>query len=466
MAIVAAVVAALPACGSGSKKAARPGTTATTIARRPTVTASPPGSAGPTVKLADDWPTYGHDARRTGVGGSGPDPAKAGIKWSSDDLDGLLYAQPLVVGDRVFAATQNDTVYALDRNSGKVVWKQTVGQPVPRADLPCGNIDPSGITATPVIDTASKTIFVVAFMQPGRHELVALDVNSGTVRFRRPIAPAGDDPKALQERAALTIANGRVYVSMGGLFGDCGRYHGSVTSSALDGQGDVQFFQVPTDREGALWSPGGAVVDAKGNLFVTTGNAASSTTYDHGNSVIRLTPDLKLADAWAPSDFAARSSADADVGSIGPVLLNGDLVFQSAKSGDGFLLRAGKLGGIGGEAFRGQVCSAAFGTAAYRDPMVFVPCTDGIAALQLDAAPSFSVAWHGPRAAAGPPAIAGDTVWWLSTRSGELVGSAVADGHEVARIRVGDLPSQFTSPSVSGGQVFVPAGRKIVAVAS
>src|SRR5436305_809666 len=216
---------------------------------------------------------------------------------------------------------------------------------------------------------------------------------------------------------------------MGGLFGDCGRYHGSVTSSALDGQGDMQFFQVPTAREGALWSPGGPVVDASGNLFVTSGNAASSSTYDHGNSVIRLLPDLKMADAWAPKDFGARSQSDADVGSIGPVLTNGNVVFQATKSGDGFLLRADQLGGIGGEVFHGQVCSAAFGTAAYRDPVVFVPCTDGLVAVRTDPAPSFSVVWRGPRGSAGPPVIAGDAVWWLSTESGELVGSATADGH-------------------------------------
>src|SRR5213079_1498911 len=100
----------------------------------------------------------------------------------------------------------------------------------------------------------------------------------------------------------------------------------------------------------------GGAVDGRGNLFVTTGNADSTTTFDGGNAVLRLTPDLTMADSFAPADFAQRSARDADLGSTGPVLLDGGLVFQVGKSGDAFLLRADRLGGVGGQAFTGEVC--------------------------------------------------------------------------------------------------------------
>jgi len=57
-----------------------------------------------------------------------------------------------VVGDLVLTVTENDTVFALDIASGAVRWSQHLGDPVPLAELPCGNIDPSGLTSTPVVD--------------------------------------------------------------------------------------------------------------------------------------------------------------------------------------------------------------------------------------------------------------------------------------------------------------------------
>ena len=55
----------------------------------------------------------------------------------------------------MIVATESNNVYALDETSGKVVWQQLIGNPMPLSQLPCGNIDPMGITGTPVIDPAS-----------------------------------------------------------------------------------------------------------------------------------------------------------------------------------------------------------------------------------------------------------------------------------------------------------------------
>src|SRR5439155_480954 len=75
--------------------------------------------------------------------------------WRSPPLDATIYASPLIVGDRVYLATEANSVYALDAANGTVTWRAALGEPVAGADLPCGNIDPSGITGTPVIDVAA-----------------------------------------------------------------------------------------------------------------------------------------------------------------------------------------------------------------------------------------------------------------------------------------------------------------------
>src|SRR5215471_13629206 len=68
-----------------------------------------------------DWTTYHGDPSRNGVRSSSATPTPALACHA--DLDGALYGQPLVVCFRVIAATENDSIYALDPTSGKVLWR-------------------------------------------------------------------------------------------------------------------------------------------------------------------------------------------------------------------------------------------------------------------------------------------------------------------------------------------------------
>jgi PhnB protein len=144
-------------------------------------------------------------------------------------VDGAVYAQPLVVGSEVIVATENDSVYALDASSGAVRWSRHLAAPVTRG-LPCGNIDPSGITGTPVADVATGRLWVVTFTdQPAyRHTLTELDLAAGRTVSQRPIDASGSDPRAQLERGALALLGSRVYVPFGGLYGDCSDYRGRV----------------------------------------------------------------------------------------------------------------------------------------------------------------------------------------------------------------------------------------------
>lgn len=314
-AALAVVCAALAGCG-GSAHVGSPAATPPPPSTSSVTTARQPSPATP----GADWPTYHANGTRTGAVWSGPALGHAHRLWSVP-VDGAVYAEPLVVGGRVIVATENDSVYALDAATGARLWGVHLGTPVSGGSLPCGDIDRSGITSTPVVDPRSGTVYVVMYDSGFRHTLVALDVSSGAARWERPIDPPGGDYKTEQQRAGLALANGRVYVSYGGLYGDCGRYPGWVVSAPATGpSGPLETYQVPSENEGATWAPSGPAIDSAGNLYVSTGNGNSSS-FEYGNVVIRLTPTLQQAAYFAPPNAGALNVSDTDLGSTGPVLL-------------------------------------------------------------------------------------------------------------------------------------------------
>ena len=410
------------------------------------------------------WTTYHGDNSRSGNATGEPSLFPTFLHWTSPDLDGDIYGQPLLVAGRVVVATENDSLYGLDPRTGKVVWRTNVGTPVPLGNLPCGDIDPLGITGTPAEDPATGLVYAVAEVVEGAnpaHILVAVDAATGAVRFTRPFDPPGMDTTVQQERAALVVANGRVYVNYGGLDGDCGNYHGWVVGSNLDGSGSLIWYQTPGSQSG-MWAVGGAAVDAAGNLLVATGNGSSTTSYDHGDSVIRLSPTLVEEDHFAPSDWAADNGSDSDLGSDGPLpVAGGQLVFEVGKEQTGYLLHENALGGIGGQAFEASVCFS-IGASAYADPYIYVPCNGSLDALRLNAAgPSFSLAWSVPGGFFGPPTVAGGAVWSVD-QDGRLVAADPVTGALRFDQNIGPV-THFTTPTAAGGLLLVAATTHIVA---
>jgi outer membrane protein assembly factor BamB len=382
--------------------------------------------------------------------------------WRAN-LDGQVYAEPLVFDGHVFAATENDTVYSLDAATGAVEWSTHLGSPVPQSALPCGNVDPSGITGTPVVDPADGAIWVVALVTPGSHELFSLDLASGKVRSQQAVALPGVDPLAEQQRGALFLGSGSVYAGFGGLFGDCGNYKGFVVSFSTSGEGAQTTFAVPTSRGGAIWSPAGPVAAGNGELFVATGNSASETSYDDGNSVLRLSASLQKLDSFAPSDWASLNGSDLDLGSLSPALVGGDRLMQVGKGGDGYLLDTAHLGGVGGQLYSAQVCPGpAFGATAVDGSVVFVPCGDGLRAVRVGPGDSFSVEWSAPSPAPVCPVVAGGMVWGV-TRSGRLVGLDEQSGRVGVNLPVGSIQTSFPSLSSAGGRIFAQGGDAVVA---
>jgi outer membrane protein assembly factor BamB len=272
------------------------------------------------------------------------------------------------------------------------------------------------------------------------------------------------DPRTQQLRSALTLANGFVYVAYGGLFGDCGSYHGWVAALAADGSGPLLDYRVPTTNAGGIWAPSGPAVDADGNLFVATGNSFSGDHFDFGDSVIELSPRLQELGFFAPADWAALNTGDVDLGSVGPALLPGGRIFQIGKGGVGYLLDANDLGGIGGELSSAPVCGGSFGGMAHEGRSIYVPCSDGLVALRVAGdGRSFDQVWRSSAFDAGPPIVAGGFVWTVDLSSSALVGLDPGDGHEAVRHPLDEV-SHFASPSSAPGCVFVPTYRSVTAL--
>ncbi|MGH6657156.1 MAG: PQQ-binding-like beta-propeller repeat protein [Actinocrinis sp.] len=421
-------------------------------------------AAGPVARAAvteGDWPTYHLNNLRDGYQSRLDPLSTLSVDWNAA-LDGAVYGQPLVVGGRIFAATENDTVYALNRSTGAVLWSAHLGSPEPLSALPCGDIGPLGITSTMVYDPGTNRLFTVAELLGGTHTLVGVNADTGTVEMQVPIEPPLGDAIAYQQRAALTLLNGRIYVPYGGLFGDCGNYIGQVVSVTTAGS-DPQSYAVPTAREAGIWGPGGGVVDGSGNLLYASGNgAAVSGTYDGSDSVIKLSPALQRLDFFAPSDWATQNGGDADLGSMTPALV-GQYVYEDGKTGNGYVLQANALGGVGGQVGELANTCETFGAAAVVGNTVYLPCVTGPQAVTISSAGTPTQLWKSIVPAEGSPVVGGGAVWTMDYNGGELYALDPATGATKAQIQIGRAPN-FASPTLVGDQVFVGTLNGVVAV--
>ena len=410
------------------------------------------------------WPTYHADPTR-----GGEDTADSGFggvaaTWATAPLDGAMYAQPLLDGNTVVVATENDSLYGIDATHGTVLWRTHVGTPVTQG-LPCGNINPLGITGTPVLDPASNTVFALAERVPAggsgaEHVLVAVDAGSGALRGTRNVDPAGMIPINQQERGALLLGSGMVYVPFGGLDGDCATYHGWVVGSAENLGGSLTAFESPDTRSG-IWAPAGASGDGSGNVYAVTGNAASTSSCSGGNTVFKLSPSLTQVGSFADPNCTSDNANDLDLGSAGTLLLPDGSLFVLGKQRTAYVVAQSSM------AMRSSLASVCFsiGGDAYSNGRIYASCVDGSGVVALDYTSStgaLHVAWHGPGDAKGAPIVAGGFVWVTAYDNAKLYALDPATGAVAMQFSVPSMV-HFTSPSAGGGRVLLAAGSTVLA---
>ena len=459
-----------PPSGSASHATGRPGAGATDVGAptgRPQLSAVGGAEAGTAVQ----WTVYHYDAAGSGDVTARIDLAHLRAAWTSAPLDGQLYGEPLVLGATVYVATEDDSVYALSASSGRLLWRSHLGTPVPAAALPCGDISPVvGITSTPVLDPARHELFTVADELVGgapRHVLYGLRLADGGTELAQGVDPPGADTAALLQRTSLTLDGSRVVFGYGGNYGDCSRYHGWLESVPVTG-GSPRYFEVDSrrgDYQGAIWMGGAApVVTRTGDIYVAAGNGSvksPSARYDGSDSVLELSPTLRLIDYFAPSDWYADNRADRDLGSAAPAVLPNGLVLQGGKPETIYLLRS-SLGGIGHQLSElTGVCGATFdGGVAFSGATAYLPCENGVLAVATSARrQNMSIRWQAPSGAGGPPIIVGGLVW--SIGDGTLFALSPRSGQVLERLRLGSSATHFPTPSFGDGRLFATSADQV-----
>ncbi|HKW63461.1 MAG TPA: hypothetical protein VJN89_13010 [Candidatus Acidoferrum sp.] len=331
----------------------------------------PPGSS------TADVLTYHYDIQRTGQNLKETTLTTSNVNSSTFGkvgefaVDGQIDGQALFVSqlaisgqgnkDVLYVATENDSVYAVDASSisgsaATVLWQTRVlpSGESPATSLPCGNISPNGITATPVIDRTHNAIYVEAMSQNSSgniiHRLHALDLTNGSEMFGGPTTitatypgTGGNSsggvvtflPSVHHERAALLESGNTISTAWTGLWGDCGSYSAWVISYDAGSLKQTSAIDlVPNNHGAGMWMGGGGpAADTSGNVYVISGNGfgdTPGTNGSYGNSFVRLSTSagLKVGDYFTPFNTLSEDGADADFGSAGPLLLP-DLVDAS-----------------------------------------------------------------------------------------------------------------------------------------
>ncbi|MDE3213859.1 MAG: PQQ-binding-like beta-propeller repeat protein [Bacteroidota bacterium] len=315
-------------------------------------------------------------------------------KLFSMPVDDQVFAQPLIVGgitmdgqvhNVAYIATVNNTVYAYDADNGNLFWKKNYTQggmrPPRNTDMgSCGGVYEDfsgniGIVGTPVIDSLTHTIYFVARSTDGNNNFVqylhAVNILTGAEMAGSPVQinatysgnGAGStsnvltfNPKTQNQRQALLLANGRVYISWSSHC-DIGPYHGWILGyNAGTLQQETVYNDTPDGNDGGMWESGmGLAADNSGNIYAAVGNGTVGSGGDptvvtnRGESALKLTPSgstLTVASYFTPYNYVALNNSDLDFGSIGSLLIpNTNYYFTGSKDGTLYLLDKDNMGG-------------------------------------------------------------------------------------------------------------------------
>ncbi len=337
-------------------------------------------------------PMWHVDPARTGLNSHELSLSPANVNSSgfgklfSYQIDGYAYAEPVLVSDLtikgathnvLYVATENDSVYAFDADNygtGAPLWQVSLLQAgeTPLTGAPIQPVE--GITSTPVIDTATNTIYVVSSQTStaagSSFRLHALDITTGAEKFGGPVklnvsvaATNSDSVGGVQtlttsciQRAALLLANGNIYMGFASCHSGWLVAYNATTlaqvgvfnaSTVLNGEG-------PYASAGGIWmGAGGPVADSSGNVYVTTGNGPWNGTNAWGDSFLKFPPtpvagangSMQPSDYFTPSIFQYMDCEDADLAAGGLILMPGsNQLVGGGKTGTMFVVNSANLG--------------------------------------------------------------------------------------------------------------------------
>jgi hypothetical protein len=417
-------------------------------------------------------------------------------------ISGNVHAQPLYIeggpnSPMVIVATASNNVYALHADTGTVIWSRTDIGPAVTSGLPCGNINPVGIIGTPVVDLASRSLFFDALISgdPIKHFIYSLDIDTGATRAGWPVdvnaAGIGFTSLAQEERGALALVNGIVYVAYSGYAGDCGDYHGWVVGVHADNPSIVGGWATAAEG-GGIWGHSGVASDGT-NMFVITGNTFNTTpgNWMGGEAIVRLQAGPTFTgnptDFWAPANWHDLDVNDTDLGGCSAILIDvpgatpSQLVLALGKDGNAYLVNRNNLGGVAGPVtslgvdgnLRGQ------SSATYRTGQgtYFVFRADGgsqIKAYKVTATnpPAIVSAWSASQSGQGSPWVTttdgtNNAIVWVVGAEGDHrlhgyngdTGAVIYAGGGNNELMTGDR--KWNSGMVARGSIYVANDNKV-----
>jgi PQQ enzyme repeat len=415
-------------------------------------------------------------------------------------IAGNVYSQPLYVeggpnGAMVIAVTESNNVYALDANDGSIIWQRNLG-PAVTSGLPCGNISPLGISGTPVVDLASRSLFLDAMIDgtTKKHFVYSLNVETGVTNPNWPVdlnvSVPGFTSNVQNERGGLAIVNGILYVPFSGHSGDCGTYRGWVVGISINNPSSIMAWA--TDAiGGGIWGHSGVASDGT-NMFVITGNTFNASTWMGGEAVIRLQTGPifsgQPADYWAPTNWQQLDSGDTDLGGVSATLVDvpgatpSQLVLALGKDGKGYLLNRNNLGGIIAPVASANLATAVRGQSAatYRTSQgtyfVFHTESDAVAAYKVNptSPPTISSAWTVSQTGLGSAFVTStdgtnNVIVWVAGGGGDGrlhgyngdTGAVVYAGGAANELMSGTR--KWNTGIVARGRIYYPADNKIYA---
>ncbi len=446
--------------------------------------------------------------------------------YSQSGASGAAYAQPLFLdqggaNDLVIVVTEQNYVLAFDAITGKVKWHtdpSVIGAAAPGSAFSCGDIDPSGITGTPVIDLSTRAIFFQADVLQGgatKHLIHSLSIDDGSERAGWPIDVVSIIPdfasKQQGERGALLVLGDKVYVPFGGRAGDCTPYRGYVVGLPLSNPtaaAAVVFQTKAQDASGGgaaagIWTPAGLASDGT-SIYFATGNTQGTYptdwTMSYSEGVFRLMPSLAfdLQDTtsyFAPPDWHALDTGDVDISGSGVLLVDvpgaakPQLAVVLGKDSKIYLLDRTNLGGamvtppFSGSVAGGEIINspAAYTTTKGTWIAFKAICPGGgqptINAVQLTNAPAAGTAWCANVPGGGSPIVTTtgggeNTIVWFVSTEGEnttpdykLHGFDGDTGAALVATEAMTPVRRFVSPIVAKGRVYVASDQQLYSFA-
>jgi hypothetical protein len=424
-------------------------------------------------------------------------------------ITGNVYAQPLYIeggpGGRamIIAVTESNNVYALDAANGGVIWQRNVGAPVPLSSLPCGDINPLGITGTPVVDLATRTLFFDAMTTPDggttkKHLIYALNVDTGATNSGWPVdvnatARSGSTvftSVTQNQRGALAVLGTNVYVPYGGHAGDCGTYYGWLVGVPLTQPTNVMAWAT-TANGGGTWAVGGVASDGV-DPFIATGNTFGASVWSGGEAIIRFQPGPVFSgltnDYWTPTNWIALDSSDIDLGGSGALIVDvpgaspPKLVVSLGKDGNAYLLNRTNLGGVSMPVAMAHISSSTIiqAAAAYRTALgTYVVCcanSTNLIAFRINPGgpPTITGAWTNKEFGRGSPFVTSTdgtnnvVVWGIGSEGDQRLhgfngdtGAVIFNGGGANELMAGTR--RFNTGIAARGRIYLANDNRVYA---